>query len=284
MMERKRTAPIHDQEVRSAWQRGFSLIEVLVAMVMLALVASVLLRVFITAGRVNNRGVEITRANLVASGVSEIVKADPSAWLPSGTASLYFDEDGIRLISADPATDPDAAYRADLTVVEAGIVASPSMSLETAFLVDAFTPNDPIEELYTLTCTLDGSDPILILDGNGANQTFHMVSSIENEAVVTVGLAYLQANYVVAPPFYPDIRIQVQNEQDALLKLMTLTDTGALITVEPITGSVSEVALDPDDMETGGYRLYDIAVDVFKLANGDRLAEKLLSGYQWAAP
>lgn len=264
---------------------GFSLVEVLVAMVMLALVTSVLLNVFITAGRVNKRGSDITRASLVASSLSERIKTDPATWAMAGTTTLYFDNDGNQVVSGNPSLDPASVFRASATVADGGLVPSPAFSIESAFVVDALTPNDPVVETYTLVCQDDGSgNPELVLDGDGATLTYALSGSLENPDVVTVEVRYMKANYATNPGVYPDVTLQTSNGLDSLLKLYLLTDTEKTITVEPVVGSVSTIDADPVSMNTGNMRLYDISVEVFGMAAGDTLAERTLSGFQWAAP
>lgn len=108
-------------------QSGFTLVEVLVAFAMLALVSGALLGVFNAASRVSNRGENINRATMLANNAVEAAKTSPAAIDVAGKVD-YYNRD------LQPVTLENALYRVTTQVTTGEAVNMTGIALDTQYV------------------------------------------------------------------------------------------------------------------------------------------------------
>ena len=102
-------------------KKGFTLLEVLTAISVIAIISGPLLYLFVTSTRVGRTSYDTDKANTVAVALVEEIKASPGSWQSKGylkdeegkyTKYHYFDSDWA------PTAEAYASYRAVITVEE----------------------------------------------------------------------------------------------------------------------------------------------------------------------
>lgn len=104
-------------------RKGFTLLEVLTAISVIAIIAGPLLYLFVTSTRVGRHSYDTDKANTIAVALVEDIKASPGGWVSKGylleeaegvyVKSVYYD------IDWEIAEEAGASFRARITVSEA---------------------------------------------------------------------------------------------------------------------------------------------------------------------
>lgn len=105
--------------MKCRWKQGFTLVEVVVAFAVLAIISGTLLQIFVTATMVNQNAYEIDKANALAIEAIEKFKAAPGA---AGLQTIYYNQQWQVLDPLLPGTLTDYIYKLDQTVTDAPVV------------------------------------------------------------------------------------------------------------------------------------------------------------------
>ena len=150
-------------------KKGFTLLEVLTAISVIAIISGPLLYLFVTSTRVGRNSYDTDKANTVAVALVEEVKASPGGWQSKGYLK---DEDG-KYIKYDyfdnnwePTAEAYASFRAVTTVEEvpaggAGGATSPylpqmSLSDGTRY-IEFICRRESVDITYKLICRMEES-------------------------------------------------------------------------------------------------------------------------------
>ena len=104
-------------------RKGFTLLEVLTAISVIAIIAGPLLYLFVTSTRVGRHSYDTDKANTIAVGLVEDIKASPGGWVSKGylleeaegvyVKNVYYD------IDWEPTDEANASFRARIAISEA---------------------------------------------------------------------------------------------------------------------------------------------------------------------
>jgi len=194
--------------VKHKHDKGFTLIEVMIALAIVAIVSTPLLQMFVTTSYANHDAQVMDMANTIVVQQAETFKADPEGYRTSnGNISYYFyDRDGTNIGQyPDLSIIPDGAA---IRVKSAMQVPIPSNAPEAGYYPDfAFTLNLPlvstafdvnINNVYDIDVEPSGStfayDPLKItdelipirIDFQGASKTINLTNDSDKEAELYV--------------------------------------------------------------------------------------------------
>ncbi|WP_434510791.1 type IV pilus modification PilV family protein [Desulfitobacterium sp. AusDCA] len=97
--------------------RGFTLVETIAALAIVAIVSSVIFQMFVLSGTFNQKAKEMDIANVIAVNQAEVFKNDPDSYPTKYNASTYYNRTGVKLVDST-----GAAFRVDsnLTSISSG--------------------------------------------------------------------------------------------------------------------------------------------------------------------
>lgn len=209
-------------------RKGFTLMEVLTAIAIIAIVSGPLLYLFVTSTRVGRNSYDSDKANAISVELIERIKADSGNWAENGyidspviadgvmlhnfSKTLYFDSDWS--LTGDPAL---ARFQADISLSEGGIGGGVSRSFipelvaaEGSFAGISYRletlnkDNSPTNIDHTLI--VEYSDPNYTVDGSA------LIRNTLNNAISYISIPQADCPGGVIP-----IVVDVEGEPDDLI-------------------------------------------------------------------
>lgn len=178
-------------------RKGFTLMEVVVGMAIVAIVSIPLLQMFVTSTKVGRHSYDTDKANAVALQTVEQIKSGNYAFTLGGTDKSYYTYDWA------PSTNTGSPFRMEVTVT--GAISNAMQSTYTPQLVDA-TGNQYVISIdlgamptgsYTLGLTDEGGAYKLSCEPAALNFKGSGMVPLMNERYVTVPKEYLTSPLIL---------------------------------------------------------------------------------------
>ena len=258
---------------------GFSLIEVLIAVAILSIVSVTLLQSFTVSARTNRIANEMDAANALCIETAEMIKNDPTAFLPSPYVRYY--NSNFNRASASDTIRSDSAYMVTVTSTE----------VLPEVISEYYYPKPKYEakitngsNLFTLTQSLVNDSDCEFSSSDYSVQSGDIVfSTINNTAMVPilVDCSSLPINSVST--------IEVKNDMDKLrdpvsgIEMTAIADiyvynrlSTAKVTVVAENGpaTYNEISVGVQDMVQ-----YTATVDVVRLSDSRNMAQYNVDKY-----
>lgn len=217
-------------------EKGFSLIELMVAFTMLAIVGSVLLNVFVQAGKINRRGYDTDRFTMIGTKLIEGVKAAPSV-TPIGGTTYFYDTDLATTTGIFPGT---TAYKAVLDVTQTQGIVQSALIFDTNYAATHLLGASPASLVVHMTEV--AGLPVIRIE-NIANVV--LATAVSNPALPIQNVVTLKITFTTVPDVsnWGTNELFIKNDTGKTLKIYPISDTSYKIK-EPVIQSGEVVFAD----------------------------------------
>ena len=269
-------------------QKGFTLLEVMVGIAIIAIVSGPLLQMFITSNRVGRRSYDIDKANTLAVATVETIKQNPQAQLALFTAGLpgeyaksnYYDNDFI----ACPQSE--AVFRSDITVTKVPFTGGTEVigSSYIPELIDASGNSYRVDIDYnncsnstSMNITFDeGSQIYNVTSGSSVFEGFSMTKNIPADDLASQDKKVIPFILIVPEGVTKTVDIQVDNQSGVDADFYIYGDPSAnLISVTPEAGSTGSIIVNFMQYGDGelSFNKYSVNVKIFRQSDGSKMVD-----------
>ena len=269
-------------------QKGFTLLEVMVGIAVIAIVSGPLLQMFITSNHVGRRSYEIDKANTVAVATVEEIKENPQAQLAlftpglpgEYTKSAYYDNNFV------PCAQAQGVFRSDITVSKVPFTGGEEIigSSYIPELIDEEGNSYRVDIDYnncsnntSVEVTFDtGEREYTIISGSAVFEGFSTTMQIPEADFTSDENRIIPFILLVPEGVTKTVDIRMNNLSGIDADFYIYGDpTGDLVTVIPEAGSTGSITVNYMQYGDGelSFNKYSVNVRVYRQSDGSELAD-----------